>query len=66
MARISENLLVAEPSIKGVAAALREAVESAADGELRVRSAAVRWPRDWESAFDDTVVDQVLSFLEAS
>jgi glycosyltransferase involved in cell wall biosynthesis len=66
MARISENLLVAEPSVSGVAAALEGAVASAGDSELRVRGAAVRWPRDWESAFDDPVVDRIVSFLEAS
>jgi glycosyltransferase involved in cell wall biosynthesis len=64
MSRISANLIVAEPSITGVAAALKEAVATAGDSELRARGAAVNWPRDWDSALNDEVIDRLVSFIE--
>jgi hypothetical protein len=62
---ISENLIPAQPSLAGVTAALRDAIHSAGDHELRVRSAAVRWPTRWEDSFDDEVVDRIISFLDS-
>jgi hypothetical protein len=66
MREISGNLIVAEPSLPGVTAALREAVTAAGDPEARAREAAVRWPTDWRSSFTDEVVDRVIEFLKAS
>jgi glycosyltransferase involved in cell wall biosynthesis len=65
LAAISENLIPAEPSLEGVTAALREAIASAGDHELRVRGSEVRWPARWEDSFDDGVVDRILSFLDS-
>jgi glycosyltransferase involved in cell wall biosynthesis len=66
MAGISENLIVAEPSLSHVAAAVREAVVAADDYERRVRGAAVRWPTDWRASFNDDVIDRIAEFLTAS
>ena len=65
MAAISENFIVAEPSLSGVAAGLREAVAGADDYDRRVRGAEVRWPMRWEDSFDDRVVDRIVEFLAA-
>jgi glycosyltransferase involved in cell wall biosynthesis len=62
---ISENLIVADPSLSGVADALSEAVLSAGDYERRVRGAAVNWPTDWADSFDDRVVDRIAAYLDA-
>jgi glycosyltransferase involved in cell wall biosynthesis len=64
MAAISPNLIAAEPTIEGVAAALRVAEVGAGDVEARAAGSAVRWSRDWDQSFDDALLDRVAAFLE--
>jgi hypothetical protein len=63
MAAISKNLIVAEPSIDGIAAALRAAVAAVDDVPRRVRGARVDWSSDWDESFNDRVIDRVTAFL---
>jgi GT2 family glycosyltransferase len=63
MRAISPNLLAAEPSVEEIADALCSAAVAADDAEARVRGAAVRWARDWDTAFDDAVVTRALRWL---
>jgi glycosyltransferase involved in cell wall biosynthesis len=63
MAGISSNLLTAEPTIEGVAGALREAAAGVDDVERRVRGSRVRWSRDWDQSFDDGLLAQIEAFL---
>jgi glycosyltransferase involved in cell wall biosynthesis len=64
LAAISPNLLVAEPSIGRVADALAAATAAAGDVERRVAGSRVRWSRDWDTSFDDALLDRVLALLE--
>jgi hypothetical protein len=64
MAEISTNIIAAEPSIDGIAAALCEAAAAVEDVERRVRGSRVRWSRDWDEAFPDELVDRVAGWLE--
>jgi hypothetical protein len=63
---ISPNLLAAEPTIEGIAAALGEAVAGADDAERRVRGSDVRWSRDWRTSFDDKLLARLESFLSGA
>jgi glycosyltransferase involved in cell wall biosynthesis len=63
LARISPNLIAAEPSIGAVADALCTAAAAAGDAERRVRGSRVDWSRDWDEAFGDDVLDRVVGFL---
>jgi hypothetical protein len=60
--RISSNLIVAEPTIESVAAALAAAAAGAGDYERRAAGADVRWPRSWEESFDE----RVLAFVDGA
>jgi hypothetical protein len=64
LAAISSNIIAAEPTIAGVAAALLEAGAGVDDWERRARGAAVRWSSDWSHTFDDELVGRVLAFLD--
>ena len=58
-AAISPNLIAAEPTVEGIADALSGAAAAAGDVERRVRGADVRWSLDWDSSFDDRLLDRV-------
>lgn len=60
---ISPNLLAAEPSLDGIAAALCEATAAVEQVERRAAGSHVSWSRDWRSSFDDAVMEQVEEFL---
>jgi glycosyltransferase involved in cell wall biosynthesis len=64
MAAISSNLITAEPSLEGVAAALSEAAGAVDDFERRVRGSDVQWSRDWGRTFDDELMAKVESLME--
>jgi glycosyltransferase involved in cell wall biosynthesis len=61
---ISRNLIVAEPNLDSVTESICEAIEGVGDYERRVRGAAVNWPTDWESSFNEDVVDRIVSLLD--
>jgi hypothetical protein len=64
MEAISRNLIASDPSIDGVAAGLERAAAAAEDPDARVSGAAeVEWSRDWDAAFDDALVEQVVDWL---
>jgi len=63
MAEISSNLVTVEPTVAGVVAGLRTAVERSADPERRASGSHVSWSRDWDRSFDPGVLDRVASFL---
>ena len=65
LAEISPNLIAAEPTIDGVAAALCDATAASDDVEARVRGSRVRWSRDWDRSFDDALIDRVRALLDA-
>ncbi len=65
MEAISTNLITVEPSIDGVVAGLREAVAGADDSARRAAGAQVRWSRDWNTSFDDRLMERISSFLES-
>ncbi len=66
LAAISPNLIAAEPGIEPIARALVDAAAAADDGDRRVRGSRVRWCRDWETSFDDELLDRVIAFLRVS
>lgn len=63
LAAISENLVPAEPTVAGVADAIRVAVQLSADPAARARAADVAWPRSWDDAFDDRIVTRIAGWL---
>lgn len=64
MAAISPNLLAAEPTVEGIAAALRDAQARAGDVPARLAGADVRWPRSWDAAFDEALLARVEALLQ--
>ena len=62
LTRISSNLIVAEPTIESVAAALARAAANAGDFGARVAGSDLRWPTSWSQALDE----RVLAFVERS
>ena len=63
LAAISPNLVAAEPTVDGIAAALAAAAAGARDADRRLRGSAVRWSLDWDSSFDDELLDRLTGFL---
>jgi glycosyltransferase involved in cell wall biosynthesis len=63
MEAISGNLIAADPSLEGIAAGLERAASRAGDHDARVRGAEVRWSRDWDTSFDDDLMNQVVDWL---
>lgn len=63
MSALSTNLITAAPTVDGIAAALDEAAGGVADFERRARGSDVRWSRDWDSSFDDAVMERVEALL---
>ncbi len=60
---ISPNLIAAEPTVAGVAAALRDAAAAAGDADARVRGSRVRWSRDWDRSFDAALLARISDLL---
>jgi len=65
LARISPNLIAAEPGIDAVADALCAATATAGDVEARVRGSRVDWSRDWNDAFGDELLERLSGFLRS-
>jgi hypothetical protein len=63
LARISPNLIAADPSIDAIADALCSATAAAGDVERRVAGSRVDWSRDWDDAFGDDLLDRIAGFL---
>jgi hypothetical protein len=64
LAGISTNLIAAEPTVEGVAAALIEAAGGVGDVERRVAGSRVQWARTWEDCFDDPLLARVTAWLD--
>ncbi|MGH2872029.1 MAG: glycosyltransferase [Solirubrobacteraceae bacterium] len=64
MARISTNLIVAEPSVEAVADALCEASRRAADIERRCAGSRVSWSSDWRRSLPDDLLRWLLESLQ--
>jgi Glycosyl transferase family 2 len=64
LASISSNLITAEPTLEGIAAALSQAADAVDDFERRVRGSDVRWSRDWDQTFDDALMRRVAELLD--
>jgi hypothetical protein len=65
LARISPNLIAAEPSIDAVADALCSATAAAGDVDRRLRGSRVDWSRDWDASFGDDVLARIACLLGA-
>jgi glycosyltransferase involved in cell wall biosynthesis len=65
LAAISPNLLAVEPTVDGIAAGLRTAVEGAQDTARRLTGAQVDWSTGWDQSFSDALLDRVIAVLGA-
>jgi hypothetical protein len=65
MAAISTNLIVAEPTVEAIAAALRSAAAGAEDVSSRLGGATTRWSTSWEQSFPDELLDRIMLALGA-
>jgi hypothetical protein len=63
LARISPNLIAAEPTVAAVKAALARAEREADDLERRAHGSTVRWPRSWDEALSDELMARVERLL---
>ena len=63
MAAISLNILAVELTVDAVVVALGCVVGGVEDVERRAGGARMDWPRDWERAFDDGLLDRVVGWL---
>jgi hypothetical protein len=63
LARISSNLIAAEPSVEGVSAALAQAEGQCERLEQRAAGSRVNWPSRWADALDDAVMAEVERLL---
>jgi hypothetical protein len=63
---ISTNLIAGEPTIEGIAAALRVSAAEVDDCDRRAAGSEVRWSRDWSTSFDDQLMARLESFLSSS
>jgi hypothetical protein len=61
---ISSNFIGVGPTVKDIVAGLKAAVAKVEQLEQRLVGAKVNWCRDWDEAFDDSVMERVESFLE--
>lgn len=64
LAAISTNLTGVEPTVEGVVAGLKTAVEKAAHFEERAAGARANWCSDWAEAFGPATMARIASFLE--
>ena len=60
---VSQNLIAAAPDPAAVAAALSRAAARVDDFAARLEGARFDWPRDWDDAFDDALLDRVSALL---
>jgi glycosyltransferase involved in cell wall biosynthesis len=63
MRAISSNLIPAEPTIDGIAGALREAVAGASEFDRRLQGSQVRWSSDWDQSFDRQLLSRLVAVL---
>ncbi len=63
MSAISSNLVVAAPTIGGIAGALGVAARQASDLEGRMSGARVAWSRDWRQSFGPEVTRWIAASL---
>jgi hypothetical protein len=63
LARISPNLIAAEPTVAAVKAALARAEREADDLERRAHGSTVCWPRSWDEALSDELMARVERLL---
>jgi hypothetical protein len=66
LGRISSNLIAAEPHVAAVSEALARAERQADDLAGRARGSDVRWPRSWNEALADDVMERVERLLGLS
>jgi hypothetical protein len=64
LARISSNLIAADPTVAGIAAALATAESRVGDLDARARGSRVAWPSSWDEALDDRVLAEIERLLE--
>jgi 2-polyprenyl-3-methyl-5-hydroxy-6-metoxy-1,4-benzoquinol methylase/glycosyltransferase involved in cell wall biosynthesis len=64
LAKVSANIIGAEPTADGICDSLRDAVERAEDLPARIAGSHVDWPRDWDRALDASVVGRLGEFLD--
>ena len=64
LAAVSPNLIAVAPDAEAVAGALAVAVARTDDFEGRVEGASFQWPRDWNEAFPDPLLDRIAALLE--
>ncbi len=60
---VSSNIVACEPTLAGVVAALKEAVEKVSDLDDRIEGAQLDWPRDWDDSFSDKFFDKFDSLI---
>jgi len=60
---ISSNLYGAVPTIDGVLAALKRAVEKANDKDSRLRGSEVHWASSWSQAFSDDIFQRLDNWI---
>jgi hypothetical protein len=63
LGRISSNLIAAEPSVQGVAAALAEAEARSNRLGDRAAGSRVEWPKSWDEALDAGVLAEIERLL---
>jgi hypothetical protein len=63
LAGISSNLIAADPTVEGVAAALGAAEARAGQLEDRARGSRVAWPASWDEALGDDVLARIETLL---
>jgi glycosyltransferase involved in cell wall biosynthesis len=63
LAAISSNLIAGAPTVSGIASALRRAADRVGDYERRLAATRVAWSRDWQTSFDDRLLERLEEFL---
>jgi hypothetical protein len=61
---ISSNLIPVPPTIEGIQAGLKEAVEKVPDVHERARGARVNWSTSWECSFTEPILQRISEFIE--
>ena len=65
LAVISTNMIVAKPTVDGIAAGLRQAAAEVGDYERRVSGSRVDWSTSWDRSFDAGIMSRIAEFLAA-
>lgn len=63
---LSSNLVPVEPTLDGVVSGLAEAAAAVEDVERRAAGSHVAWSADWETSFDDDVIEATRTFLRGN